>query len=324
MAFSRQVSDIYGKMVYFAYDPDVIFLRSQEVSQYHANANKDEKGNLILSTAFSEDHQVYFNQYCRDGLGAIASIFVKVNKRSLQPFAFTENDKAELHISDWGFVKDTLLSVLDPAVEDALVNYILLRWYEHLGDDALKKYFQDEYLRYLITIRDSLYQFLRKQKDNIYSEYWTKAICTQIEGDNAFKQQWSDPVCVQLDSMIFNEKWSDPVCVQIGNMSFTEQWSDPVCVSVSPNQFTEQWSDPICEQTQNLVFTEQWSDAICVQNPIHDFTEQWSDPICVQTTEHQFTEKWSDAVCVQAQEAVFEERWSDAVCIQNNTLLTIK
>ncbi len=185
-----------------------MFLRSQQLSQYHARLNKDKEGNSDLDMVFSEDHREYFDTFCKKALAAIGGIYLKVNKKDVIPYTYFSDgvkEAASITITDNLFVKNSQLSVYDSMIEDAIVNYVLTRWYEHLGVDSLKKYFELPVQGTIIYLTDNLYPFLRK----LYIPDWGISI-----------------------------KWSDAICVQLGNFTMSIAWSTPICVQVNENPFS--------------------------------------------------------------------------------------
>lgn len=322
MAYLRTTTDDNQKLILFQYDIPTLFLRVQQVSQYHANANRKSE-DVDLSIFFSPEHFSYFEQYCKDGLGLIASVYVKSNKRSHTPYSFdTKTNLCSINVSDWGFVKDTLLSTLDREIEDSLINYILQRWYEHLGNHNLKQYFEIEVIRHFRTVKDSLFQFLRKQKPNVYRLYWALPVCSAELAQMEYQMKFSEHLCTQLSNVVMEMKFSEPLCVQVYTLLPEMKFSEPLCVGVPEINYEMIFSEPLCVQVVNYIKSMAFEEAICVQ--VENFTREmkFTEPICQQVFEYQYSIKFSEPLCDGIPDAAYQLLWSEPICQNNINQLT--
>lgn len=202
MGYSRGTTPT-GKMVYFTYSPSILFLRVQQLSQFHAFANKDAKtGEIPLDLAFSDDHKEYFDTYCKEALAYTSDVYQRVNAKHVVPFSYFSDgfkETASIRITDHGFVKDSLLSVLDNQIEEAIVNFVLGKWYEHIGQPELMKKYAELVNAVMIALNESLYQFLRK-------------VSISTEGIMLY---WINPICVQRPNYTMTIKWENTICVSV-------------------------------------------------------------------------------------------------------------
>lgn len=285
MAWSKSETTVYGKVINYTYLPATLFSKAQQLSQYHASANKDKAGNEAIDIAFSSDYQDYFDSFCKKAVEDIGNNFIQVNVRNLNPYVYTRaalTQNAGLAITDHGFVKDSLLSVLDEVIEKAIVDYVLYKWYEHLGVEELKKKYAGLVAEATITIRGYLWQFLRK----VYPVIWYPLM------------SWTDELCVQAGYTDFTMKWSEEICVQESNFTVTVKWTDDVCQQEVTNEYSLNWSDPVC--VQDLYMKDiKWTNPVCVQQGNFTSTIKWTDEMCVQDVFSIFTIEWSDELCVQ-------------------------
>lgn len=199
MAYYRNTT-INGKIITFSYRPSDLFLRAQQLSQYHAVANKDKEGNEPLDITFSDDHREYFDKYCPIAMARISAHFIKVNSRLVIPSYYFSGSKstAVITVSDYGFVKDSLLSNLEPKIEDAIVNHVLFQWYMHLGQPKIAELFMGSVVDAENSIQEGMFQFLRRFYIDLYS---IRAI-------------WSNFYCEQADNFTMEAVWSNYLCEQ--------------------------------------------------------------------------------------------------------------
>lgn len=200
MAYSRSTT-INGKIVYFNYNPATLFDKVQMLSQYHSLANKDKDGIAPLDSTFSSDHRAYFDDYCREALARFSDVFVKVNHRlTLTHYYYSDGRKqsAYIAVTDYGFVKNSLLHQLDNAIENGIIHYILHRWYTHMGIPKLAELFSGTVASTERLLHESLFQFLRK----IYIPVWGVTL------------RWSSFLCTQQDNFVMTITWSNNICVQ--------------------------------------------------------------------------------------------------------------
>lgn len=292
MAYSRQETQL-GKVIYFTYDPTLLFDRAQRLSQYHSSANKDKNGNELIDIAFSSDHKDYFDSWCKKAIENIGSTFIRVNNKMLLPYTYTNDSKeytASINITDHGFVKDSLLSVIDEVIEKCIVDFILYKWYEHLGVEPLVEKFSGQVNDASFVLRQSLEQFLRK----VYITQWLP------------EMKWDSSICVQAGFSDYSIKWDDEYCVQTSNYLVTIMWTEPVCVQEVIDVYSMQWSDPVCVQDL-FVKSMKWTNPVCVQDSNYTVTAKWTNPICVQDAFSIFTMEWENELCVQTVSAFDEE-----------------
>lgn len=324
MAYNRQaVSDNRTKLITFYYSPTTLFRKAQMQSQYHANANKDKDGNPNLNLVFSDDHKGYFDSFCTKALETLGATYVKVNHKLDIPYYYFAglNEACHIKVTDYGFVKDTLLSVLDEVIEKALVDYVLYKWYKHIGQIELEKSYAEAVDNAVIQLRTELFQFLRKQKPNVFKLYWFDSVCVQNKTNYQYQYGWDQAVCLQMLNAQMGLRWSEPVCVQKMNVIPEMSWSEPVCTQVPYTQFTMQWDEAVCVQEPFAIKTMQWDEAVCVQQDMTGRQMQWGEAICVQIPDTQFTLAWDEAICVQKIQASFSMKWGDGVCIQKSKFI---
>ena len=96
-------------------------------------------------------------------------------------------------------MKDSLLSVLDNQIEEAIVNFVLGKWYEHIGQPDLMKKYAELVNAVMIALNESLYQFLRK-------------VSISTEGIMLY---WINPICVQRPNYTMTIKWENTICVSV-------------------------------------------------------------------------------------------------------------
>lgn len=292
MAYSRQETQL-GKVIYFTYNPTLLFDRAQQLSQYHSSANKDKNGNELIDIAFSSDNKEYFDSWCRKAIETIGRTFIRVNNKALLPYTYTNDSKdyvASINVTDHGFVKDSLLSVIDEVIEKCIVDFVLYKWYEHLGVEPLVLKFSNQVNDATIVLKQSLEQFLRK----VYIVQWFP------------KMQWSNPLCVQVGFSDYTMSWDDAYCVQTSNYLVTARWTEPVCVQDVTNTYSMEWTNPVCVQDL-FMKSMKWTNPVCVQDSNYTVTAKWSNPICVQDVFSIFSMEWSNELCVQTVSALDEE-----------------
>ena len=317
MAWTRREIETYGAVIYFSYSSTTLFLKAQRISQYFASAQKDKEGNVHIDIALSDDHREYFDNYCRAAFESVGNNFIKVNKKAFVPYTYTVN-VSSINVTDYGFVKDTMLSVIDEIIERALIDYVLYKWYEHLGVTELVKKFSEQFSLATISIQNSLEQFLRKVYIYVYDPTieWTETICVQEEIYWENKTiEWSDSICVQSVDQDITIEWSDAICVQ-GGYDPSFQWSETICVQEDLMLKTIKWTDKICVQDNVGIKTIMWSDALCVQLSAYTPTIKWSNGLCVQVNVMQKEIKWTDKLCVQQGGVTYSIQWDDTICVQ--------
>jgi hypothetical protein len=101
-------------------------------------------------------------------------------------------------VSDYGFVKDSLLSNLDPKIEDAIVNHVLFQWYMHLGQPKIAELFMGSVVDAENSIQEGMFQFLRRFNIDTYS----------------IRATWSNFYCEQADNFTMEAVWSNYLCEQ--------------------------------------------------------------------------------------------------------------
>lgn len=337
MAYNRQnTSDNGTRIITFYYTPTSLFRKAQMLSQYHANANKDKEGNPNLDLVLSDDHKEWFDSFCTKAVETLGATYIKVNHKLDIPYYYFSSLKEACHIkvTDYGFVKDTLLSVLDEVIEKAIVDYVLFKWYDQKAFVDLEKLFGLSFDNAMIHLRTELFQFLRKGERFVYKIMFSDAYCVQEMGTSVERSiKWSEPMCVQNNFKDFSIewsdayctqkspenitiKWSDAYCKQIANVARTIKWSEPMCVQKGYD-FNMKWSDPSCVQVENKRFELRWHDPLCVQSNNMLKTIKWSEPMCVQQAPKDISIKWTEAYCVQKPLDKPEIKWSDPYCAQS-------
>lgn len=339
MAYNRQaVSDNRTKLITFYYSPTTLFRKAQMQSQYHANANKDKDGNPNLNLVFSDDHKGYFDSFCTKALETLGATYVKVNHKLDIPYYYFAglNEACHIKVTDYGFVKDTLLSVLDEVIEKALVDYVLYKWYKHIGQIELEKSYAEAVDNAVIQLRTELFQFLHKEEKFTYKIQFSFPLCVQIVGPSVDRTiKWSDPYCVQnneLEKTIewsgvyctqkapedISIKWTDVYCKQVANVARTIKWTEPYCVQEG-NEYSIEWTDALCVQIENKRFELRWHDPLCVQSNNMLKNIRWSDAYCVQLPPNEISMKWTDEYCSQVHSCTPSISWSEEYCNQSTT-----
>lgn len=192
-----------GKIITFSYRPADMFEKAQQLSQYHSLANKDKDGNAPLDIVMHEDHKDYFDIYCNIAMAKISEQFIKVNKRLVIPsYYYTSSNingkaTATLTVTDNGFAKDSLLSNLDPRIENAIVHHVLYQWYTKIGQPKIAELMLEAILTAELAINQAMAQLLRRYYNpGGYQIMWGNYLCEQ---DNNFTMSiaWSNYLCEQ-------------------------------------------------------------------------------------------------------------------------------